>query len=162
VTKPSFIVSAADVPETEHSYPGSDELMSPGRPIGRAAGLERIGIHLERLPPGRRTSYPHAEEDEEEFAYVLEGECHVWIDGVLHPLKKGDFVAFPAGTGIAHTFINDGPNEALLLVGGERSKPASRIVYPMNEERREPLAERWWSGAPRRELGPHDGKPKKR
>lgn len=57
----------------DSTYPGSDELFSIGAPLARKLGLGRLGIHHERLPPGRRTSYPHAESDEEEFIYVLEG-----------------------------------------------------------------------------------------
>ena len=65
--RPPFIVSTRDVAEDAGTgYPGSDERLSFGRPIGRAAGLERIGLHVERLPPGHRTSWPHAEEKEEE------------------------------------------------------------------------------------------------
>src|SRR5207302_9213975 len=59
--RPPFIVSSADVAEKSHRYPNSDEDMAPARAIGRAAGLLRIGIHLVRVPPGKRTSYPHAE-----------------------------------------------------------------------------------------------------
>ncbi len=54
------------------TYPDSNERFSVGAPLARRLGLGRIGIHHERLPPGRRTSYPHAESDEEEFVYVLE------------------------------------------------------------------------------------------
>lgn len=57
----------------DSTYPGSDEIFSIGAPLARRLGLGRLGIHHERLPPGRRTSYPHAESDEEEFIYVLEG-----------------------------------------------------------------------------------------
>jgi hypothetical protein len=37
--RPPFIVSTADVPETTHRYPKSEEPMGPTRAIGRAAGL---------------------------------------------------------------------------------------------------------------------------
>jgi len=30
-------------------------------------------VHLVRVPPGKRTSYPHAESAGEEFVYVIEG-----------------------------------------------------------------------------------------
>jgi len=40
----------------------------------RSAGLQRIGINIQRPPPGSRSSWPHAEENEEEFVSVLEGE----------------------------------------------------------------------------------------
>jgi uncharacterized cupin superfamily protein len=134
--RPPFIISSSDVPEEPGQYPDSDEILSHGRPIGRAAGLQRIGLHVERVPPGHRTSYPHAEECEEEFVYVLAGEVDAWVDGHTHRMRAGDLAAFPAGTGICHVFINDSDAEAVLLVGGESSKPDNRIFYPLNPERR--------------------------
>ncbi len=74
------------------------------RAAGTGLRLNRLGIHHERLPPGRRTSYPHAESDEEEFIYVLDGYPEVWINGYLWKLEPGDSVGFPAGTGVCHTF----------------------------------------------------------
>lgn len=76
--RPPFIVSSDDVEERQHTYPNSDEPMAPSRAIGRAAGLQRIGIHFVRVPPGHRTSYPHAEENEEELVSVIEGEIDAW------------------------------------------------------------------------------------
>jgi uncharacterized cupin superfamily protein len=157
--RPSFIVSSADVAETAGQYPSSAEIQAYGRAIGRAAGLERIGLHVERLPAGHRTSYPHAEEKEEEFVFVLEGEVDAWIDGHLHPMKAGDLVAFPAGTGICHTIINNSEAEARLLVGGERTKPDNRIYYPLNPEREPEVGEAsWWHDIPLNAQGPHDGR----
>jgi uncharacterized cupin superfamily protein len=159
MSRPPFIITATDVPETEGRYPASDEGLSFGRDIGRAAGLTRIGLHLERVPPGRRTSYPHAESDEEELVYVLEGEIDAWIDGVLHRMRAGDLAAFPAGTGICHSFLNQGDRDAVLLVSGECSKPTNRIFYPKNPERRAQLAaDDWWDRA-WQPAGDHDGRP---
>ncbi len=156
--RPPFIVGSADVAEEASTYPDSDELMSAGRAIGRAAGLERIGLHLERLAPGTRTSFPHAEEKEEELVYVLEGSVDAWIDGTLHPMQAGDLAAFPAGTGICHTILNNSDADARLLVGGERTKPDNRIYYPLNPERRDQMPkEQWWHDAPLHARGPHDG-----
>src|SRR4029077_19956308 len=90
-----------------HQYRGSDELMGLEASVGERLGLTRIGIHHLRLPPGRRTSYPHAESAEEEFVFVIEGRPDAWIDGVLHPLEPGDSVAFPAGTGILQPVLNN-------------------------------------------------------
>lgn len=141
-------------------YPQSTERMGPDRRLGKAAGLVRIGVNLQRLPPGSRSSWPHAEEKEEEFVYVVEGEVDAWIDGELFPMVAGDFAAFPAGTGICHCFINNTTREAVLLVGGEAAKPDNRIVYPVNPSRRKDLkASDWWHDAPERPLGPHDGLP---
>jgi len=58
--RPSLIVSARDLPESTHVYPQSTEKMGPLRHPGKAAGLVRIGINLQRLPPGTRSSWPHA------------------------------------------------------------------------------------------------------
>jgi uncharacterized cupin superfamily protein len=158
--RPPFIVSVAELPETRHSYPDSSEQMSPSRAVGRVAGLRRIGVHLVRVVPGSRTSFPHAEQDEEEFVYVVSGACDVWIDGALHRVRAGDFVAFPAGTGISHTFLNDGTEDAILLSGGESAKPDSAIYYPLNPERRAQLPwSAWWKDVPEIEPGPHDGLP---
>ena len=159
-TRPSFIVSAEDLPETAHVYPQSSERMGPVRRPGKVAGLVRIGINLQRLPPGTRSSWPHAEENEEEFVFVLEGEVDAWIDGDLHRMVAGDLAAFPAGTGICHCFINNGTREASLLVGGEAPKQGSRIFYPLNPSRRADLnASDWWDDVPQHPLGPHDGLP---
>ena len=158
--RPPFIIRAEDVPEKQHQYPGSKEKMSPSRAVGYAAGLLRLGVHLMRVTPGTRTSYPHAEENEEEFVYVIKGELDVWLDGELHRVRGGDFIAFPAGTGISHTLINDGDRDALLLAGGERGKSDSRIYYPVNPERKNDIVwSSWWNDVPQRPRGPHPGKP---
>jgi uncharacterized cupin superfamily protein len=150
----------SEIQEEDNSrYPHSDELLSIGSNFSKAFGLKEIGIHHEVLPPGRRTSFPHAESSEEEFVYVIEGAPDVWIDGVLHRLKPGDGVGFQAGTGIAHTFLNNSDQDVRLLVVGEASKPENRIIYPVNPERKQYRSD-WWESAPPRQLGPHDGKPK--
>ena len=157
--RPPFIVSAADVPETRHRYPNSDEQLAPKRALGHAAGLLALGIHLVRVPPGTRTSWPHAEEKEEEFAYVIEGEIDAWTDGVLHHMVAGDLIAWPSGTGISHTMINNGKQDALLLAGGQGDVTGSRIFYPLHSGRMKDMPwSRWWHDVPKRKLGKHPGK----
>jgi uncharacterized cupin superfamily protein len=158
--RPPFIVSSDAVEERQPRYPNSDEGLCFTRRLGKAAGLARVAANLVRLPPGHRTSWPHAEEKEEEFVYVIEGTIDAWVDGVLHPMKAGDLAAFPAGTGICHTLINNGDREARLLVGGEADKADNRIFYPLHPQRRGDMPPRgWWDDVPRRPQGPHDGKP---
>ena len=88
--RPSFIVATGDVPENTHRYPGSNEAMGPVRRLGKSAGPQRIGINLQRLPPGSRSSWPHAEENEEEFVVVIDGERDAWIDGHIQRMRAGD------------------------------------------------------------------------
>ncbi|HZZ89686.1 MAG TPA: cupin domain-containing protein [Caulobacteraceae bacterium] len=157
--RPDCIAHWRDVERPDdHRYAGDDELLSIGAPLAEHFGLTRLGIHHERLPPGRRTSYPHAESAEQEFVFVIEGEPDAWIDGHLHRLAPGDAVGFPAGTGVCHTFINNTDREVRLLVVGETPKDENRILYPLNPERKL-LREDWWHDAPERRRGPHDGLP---
>lgn len=133
---PPFVVRSSEVSEHEGAYPApfDAEKLSTGRDLGRAAGSRSIGCWRERLPQGRRTSFTHAHLREEELAYVLAGNPVLrWIPpgeaASEVELQPGDFVAFPAGTGIAHCFRNDRPEEAELLVVGER-KGGERASYP--------------------------------
>lgn len=138
-------------------YDQDDELMGHNAAFGHHFGLKRLGIHHQRLLPGRRTSFPHAESAEDEFVYVIAGTPDVWLDGVLHRLGPGDGVGFPAGTGLAHSFVNNTGDVVQLLVVGDRDNPDNRIVYPVNPER-QALRPDWWLDAPAQVLGLHDGR----
>jgi len=154
--RPSSIVHWTIIEQADDShYDGDDELMSIGARFARYFGLSRLGIHHERLPPGRRTSYPHAESAEEEFVYVISGTPDVWLDGELHRLRPGDAVGFPAGTGICHSFLNNSAREVRLLVVGEAHNPENRVFYPRNPE--QATRKDWWSDPPARAMGDHDG-----
>ena len=151
MSRPSFIGHYLDFLDDDNaSYAGSDELLSIGSAVGKKLGLKKIGINIETIPPGRRTSWPHAESEEEEFAFVLEGAPDVWIDGEIFALKAGDFVAFPAGTGIAHTFINNSSSSVRLLVGGDQNIKTNKINYPLHPARNESMKQqdRFWENAP--------------
>ena len=77
-TRPSFIVSANEVPESAHVYP---EFRADGTSPSSREGCwtHSHRAQLAALPPGTRSSWPHAEENEEEFVYVVEGEVDAWI-----------------------------------------------------------------------------------
>jgi ribosomal-protein-alanine N-acetyltransferase len=161
-TRPSFIGHYQNFQEEDNAcYPGSSELLSIGSPVGKKLGLQKIGVHIEKLPIGRRTSWPHAESLEEEFVYVIKGTPDVWINGTLHPLMEGDFVAFPSGTGIAHTFINNSDQEVIILVGGEANKKENQIYYPLHPKRNMELKEKnmFWEDWPKQNLGNHNSIP---
>jgi uncharacterized cupin superfamily protein len=142
----------------DRHYAHSSELLALDAHFSRALGLTRIAVRHQVLPPGRRTSIPHAESDEEEFIYVLEGTPDLWLDGNLHRLAPGDGVGFPPGTGIAHSFLNNSDAPAVLLVVGEPAKPDNKVIYPVNPEMQS-LRTDWWHDAPRPALGPHNGLP---
>jgi uncharacterized cupin superfamily protein len=160
MTRPDCIKHWTEIqgPDDSH-YRDSQELMSIGSPFGRSFGLSRIGIHHELVPPGRRTSWPHCEKTEDEFIYVIEGTPDVWLDGQLVRLEPGDAVGFAAGTGLAHTFINNTQTDVRLLVVGDRNRDDNRLHYPLHPAHNVKIGERHWNDVPQRPLGPHDGLP---
>jgi uncharacterized cupin superfamily protein len=151
-----FIVFAPDVPEEEGRYPAPFDRERLGffRDLGRAAGSKSIGVGLDRLPPGERTSFTHAHSHEEELVYVLEGEVHVRLlepgqEPREVPLGAGHLVCFVAGTRIAHCFVNRGARDAVTLTIGERKRAVDRAFYAEDEEYdaffRRQHPERYWS-----------------
>ena len=161
--RPSFIGNYKDLMDEDNAhYEGSDELLAIGAAVGKKLGLVKIGIHIETIPSGRRTSWPHAESLEEEFVFVVKGKPDVWINGEIYPLSEGDFVAFPSGTGIAHVFLNNTYEDAILLVGGEKSKEENKIYYPMHPARNEKMKEKgcFWENPPKQVMGTHNGEAK--
>lgn len=96
--------------------------------LGKLLGTKRIGVNVVILPPGTRSSDPHAESLEEEFGYVVSGSPTLWIDGETVQLQPGHGFGFPSGTGICHSVINESLEPAVILAIGERTKAASRLT----------------------------------
>lgn len=126
--------------------------------IGRKVDFKRVAVHQIILPPGCRSSMPHAESHEEEFVFVLKGQPHLWLNGYIHDLKEGFAVGFPSGTGMAHTFINNSNSDVHLLVAGEKTKDENMCSFPINTELKESF-KIWWESCPVHEFGPHKGLP---
>jgi uncharacterized cupin superfamily protein len=148
--------------ETGNAYPDSAELLADFVRLSGVIGLGRIGGGIDILPPGRRTSWPHAERDEEEFVFVLEGTPSLWQDGHVYPMRPGDFAGWRSGTGVAHTILNESDRPAILFTFGEASRARGQVHYPLHRARNRALAKvgRHWAEAPAKPLGPHDGCPK--
>jgi uncharacterized cupin superfamily protein len=106
------VVNARDVPQEDYSEPSGRYQVS-GREIAEAVGARDLGYSVSSIAPGSR-SYPfHFHHGEEEAFYVLEGRGRLRQgdgegDDEMIELGPGDVVGFPAGTGIAHQFFNDG------------------------------------------------------
>lgn len=127
--------------------------------FSRVLGTDKIAVHWVKLPPNQRSSTPHAESLEEEFVYIVSGRPHVWINGYIYQLEPNMAVGFPAGTGIAHTFINNTQDDVEMIVLGERSKKENKYIYPINPELFEEHKNAWWTDCPKQEIGPHQAKP---
>jgi uncharacterized cupin superfamily protein len=96
--------------------------------LGEAGGLERVGVSIAWLPPGKESFAFHAHRYEEEWLYVLEG-CGLSIMGDEEALiGAGDFIAFAAPS-LAHVLRNTGDRDLVYLMGGE-NLPVEVIDYP--------------------------------
>jgi len=157
---PDFVTHWSDILERkEVTYPASKETHGHDAAFGKRARFSRIGVHLEVLKPGRRTSWPHAERDEEEFAFVVSGHVDCWLDGHITPMWAGDLVGWEAGTGLTHVIINNSRNNAILIVGGEASRARNQFWYPFHPARNKDIGALYWHDHPVPKLGPHDGLP---
>lgn len=158
--RPDFVAHWRDILDKKAgTYPGSKEQHGLDALFGRRARFSRIGVHLEVLKPGRRTSWPHAERDEEEFVYVVSGRIDAWNDGHITKMSDGDFIGWEAGTGITHVLINNADEDAILIVGGEASRARNQFWYPFHPKRNKEVGALYWADHPKVKLGPHDGLP---
>ena len=88
--------------------------------LGDQANLSQFGVHIERLPPGSRSSFRHWHEAEDELVYVLAGEV-VLIEDDESTLKAGEAAAWKAGVPVGHCLENRTNFDATVLVIGARA-----------------------------------------
>ena len=130
--KPPIAAAQAEIEPTH----GSDK---PGSKFGGAArhltyaalGRNdfRVGVMIESPAPGRRLAPLHYHMVEEEHALILEGEVTLLLGEERHAMKPGDYVCFPAGRKIGHSFLNSGQGPCRYLIIGTRD-PNDVCVYP--------------------------------
>ena len=108
--KPARLLRAANIVEKRRWF--SQRLNPSSRfrvsSLGEAGGLERVGVSIAWLPPGKESFAFHAHRYEEEWPYVLEG-CGLSI--------MGDNAKFHRH----HAFVlrNTGDRDLVYLMGGE-------------------------------------------
>ena len=94
----------------------------------------RVGVLIEGPPPGMRCAPRHYHMLEEEHALILEGEVTLLLGGAgeeeqRHVMRPGDYVCFPAGLKLGHSFLNSGSGPCSYLMIGEHS-PHDVCVMP--------------------------------
>lgn len=117
--RPKNIVNLDEVDDWPED-PGS-------KALAEVAGSVRAGLHWTRRPAGRELMPPHCHSAEEEIFVVLEGDgvLELWPspskggEKTEHPLRPGDLVARPPGTGISHC-LRAGSNGFTVLTYGTR------------------------------------------
>ena len=89
----------------------------------------RVGMLIEAPAPGRRLAPRHYHMLEEEHALILEGEVTLLLGDARYAMQAGDYVCFPAGLAVGHSFMNSGAGPCSYLMIGERN-PNDVCVYP--------------------------------
>jgi uncharacterized cupin superfamily protein len=107
-----------------------EELESQGLPF-RTLDLSgvNLGVHIEEIPPGAKSSRHHYHSLEEEHVLVLAGSATLHLGSDEHELKTGDHVCFPAGEAEPHHIENRSNKDFKFLVFGER-KEGDVVFYP--------------------------------
>lgn len=129
----SRVFRPEEVPESNLStYPQAfrpDQRKRHYRHLGAFGGLSNYGVNLVRVEPGGQSSARHAHSRQDEFVYVVSGELVLVTEAGRERVGPGDCIAFPAGTGDAHHFLNRGTEDATFLVVGDRTA-GDEVTYP--------------------------------
>jgi uncharacterized cupin superfamily protein len=92
-----------------------------------------VGVLIESPAPGKHLAPMHYHMLEEEQALVLEGEITLFLGDDSHVMKPGDYVCFPAGSKVPHSFMNSGSGRSSYLMIGEQN-PNEVCVYPQSNK----------------------------
>ena len=149
--KPARLLRAASILEKRRWF--SQRLNQSSRfqasSLAEAGGLERVGVSIAWLAPGKESFAFHAHRYEEEWLYILEGRGLSIMGDEEAPIAAGDFVAFPTPS-VAHVLRNTGDADLVYLMGGE-NRDVEIIDYPRLRKSYMLLSRRA-SGKPRTEF----------
>jgi len=117
---PSLIraTTVAELPEFPFRHPLNPQAEIHMRSLSALAGLQRIGLHIGRVPPGRESFVYHYHHYEEEFIYILSGRGVAEIGEETHEVGAGDCMLFTAPS-VGHHLRNPFDSDLVYLMGGE-------------------------------------------
>ncbi len=119
-------MAAMDEHRRQHQF--NDNAVRLTRTLGTATGMQRIGVHLVRLAPGRDSTQHHYHDADEEFLYVISGRGTARVGDDCFEVGPGDFMGFPAPSP-AHSLHNPYDEDLVYLMGGERNA-VDAVHYP--------------------------------
>jgi uncharacterized cupin superfamily protein len=129
---PKIDLSALETRVGSPNYPAPFRHVCAGRhktALGNAVGLSQFGVNLTKLEPGAATSIRHWHEQEDEFVYILQGECVLIENDGETLLKAGDCAGWKASVPNGHCIVNRTDCAVLLLEVGTRAS-SERSHYP--------------------------------
>lgn len=122
------VLNIASLSEQYIDDPGFESKMKTLH-LGAAAGSEKIYVGIDYLKPGGKSVKYHAHSKQEEFYLILKGSGILRMGGEEFSIREGDFVAKPAGKGIAHQFLNTG-DEVLQILDCGLNERDEVVTYP--------------------------------
>lgn len=102
------------------------------RRLGEVFGLTNFGVNLTRLAPGAQSAFLHAHARQDEFVYVLEGHPTLVTSDGRAAMAPGMCAGFKAGTGRAHTLLNETDGDVWYLEVGDRTS-GDAVEYPEDD-----------------------------
>jgi uncharacterized cupin superfamily protein/glyoxylase-like metal-dependent hydrolase (beta-lactamase superfamily II) len=114
----------------KHDPPGTrDPYVGSWTDIDFEIGAEQLGYRVARIPAGKAFCPLHWHTAEEELFIVTEGASTLVTPRGNFPLRKGDYVAFPARASGAHKIVNES-NAACEIVMIANIVPHDSCFYP--------------------------------
>ena len=125
--RPATVVNIADVEPVTFQRKQVD---ARARLFGRALGARRTALNLAELAPGSESAPPHCHSAIEELFVVLEGDGVLLLgaDEEEHPVRAGNLVSRPAGSGVVHGFRAGEQGMTLLMYSDV--DPNDMCFYP--------------------------------
>jgi uncharacterized cupin superfamily protein len=129
--KPKPPIASRDVPWNDEGPGAGTRFGGRSKHLTYAAvgDTYHVGMLIEAPAPGRRLWPRHYHMLEEEQALVLEGQVTLLLGDERYEMRAGDYVCFPAGQTVGHSFLNSGTGPCSYLIIGERN-PNDVCVYP--------------------------------
>lgn len=118
-----------NVKELDEQFVWRDEAGLVTESLGESAGSEKLYVNIDRVPPKAFSTKYHSHSQQEEFFMILGGRGTLRLNGGEYPVKKGDFIAKPAGRNICHQFYNDG-EDALVILDAGTNEREDTCYYP--------------------------------
>jgi uncharacterized cupin superfamily protein len=141
--EPRAVLSASEIEQLEErsfQHPLNARSKIHMRSLSEQAGMEQMGVHIGRIPPGRESFAYHTHHYEEEFLYILSGRGIAEVDDEEIEIGAGDFLGFSvrqrAGErgSVAHHLRNPYDEDLVYLMGGER-RPFEIADFPRLRKR---------------------------
>ncbi|CAA9533945.1 MAG: Pyruvate dehydrogenase E1 component [uncultured Thermoleophilia bacterium] len=126
--RPPFLIAASEAPTGEGEYEPGGETFGLSTRLGEQAGLHRIGVNVDVIRPGERSTKYHWHHQEEECFLVLSGSGLLQVGERTYRVGPGDFFAKTEGPERAHQFVNDGDHDLRIVTIGEHRGDV--VEYP--------------------------------